>query len=71
MECCKLISDIKKEIMSTYDLILNEGIEKGIVKEKINTIIKGYQNGLSLEILSSLTGFSIEEITLIIENHGK
>ena len=66
--------------MSTYDLILKEGIAegiekgiekgiaKGIEKEKINTIVKGYKKGLSLEILSSLTGFSINEITLIIES---
>lgn len=54
--------------MSTYDLILKEGIAEGIEKEKINTIVKGYKKGLSLEILSSLTGFSINEITLIIES---
>ncbi|MBK6947848.1 MAG: hypothetical protein IPH16_07110 [Haliscomenobacter sp.] len=72
---------IKEEVMSTYDMILQEGIQKGIEqgiqeglqqgKEKNVTevVLRGYQNGVSFEILCLLTGLSEEEVKAIIAQH--
>lgn len=73
---------IKEEVMSTYDMILQEGIEQGIQKgieqglqkgkeKKVNEVVlRGYQNGVSFEILCLLTGLSEEEVKAIIAQHG-
>ncbi|MBK8655849.1 MAG: hypothetical protein IPN20_18480 [Haliscomenobacter sp.] len=69
---------IKEEVMSTYDMILQEGIEQGIQKEQGGPPRKGkgtkgpgYQNGVSFEILCLLTGLSEEEVKAIIAQHGE
>jgi predicted transposase/invertase (TIGR01784 family) len=73
---------IKEEVMSTYDMILQEGIEQGIQKgieqglqqgkeKNVNEVVlRGYQNGVSFEILCLLTGLSEEEVKAIIAQHG-
>ncbi len=85
---------IKEEVMSTYDMILQEGIEQGLQKgieqgiqkgieqgiqeglqkgkeKKVNEVVlRGYQNGVSFEILCLLTGLSEEEVKAIIAQHG-
>jgi len=69
---------IKEEVMSTYDMILQEGIEQGIQKglqqgkeKKVNEVVlRGHQNGVSFEILCLLTGLSEEEVKAIIAQHG-
>jgi len=47
-----------------------KGIEKGIEKKTIDVIIKGKQNGISINMLSNITGLSIKEIKKIIEKHS-
>ncbi len=44
--------------MSTYDMI----IEKGIEREKIEVILRGFNNGATLEFLSKITDTSIAQI---------
>ena len=65
---------IKEEVMSTYDMILQEGIEQGLQKgkeKKVNEVVlRGYQNGVSFEILCLLTGLSEEEVKAVIAQHG-
>ncbi|MBK8652731.1 MAG: Rpn family recombination-promoting nuclease/putative transposase [Haliscomenobacter sp.] len=89
---------IKEEVMSTYDMILQEGIQKGIEQglqkgieqgiqkgiqkgieqglqkgkeKKVNEVVlRGYQNGVSFEILCLLTGLGEEEVKAIIAQHG-
>ncbi|MBV6428328.1 MAG: hypothetical protein KIPDCIKN_02855 [Haliscomenobacter sp.] len=85
---------IKEEVMSTYDMILQEGIEQGIQKgiqkgieqgiqkgieqglqqgkeKNVNEVVlRGYQNGVSFEILCLLTGLSEVEVKAIIAQHG-
>jgi predicted transposase/invertase (TIGR01784 family) len=77
---------IKEEVMSTYDMILQEGIEQGIQKgieqgiqqglqqgkeKNVNEVVlRGYRNGVSFEILCLLTGLSEEEVKAIIAQHG-
>jgi hypothetical protein len=69
-------------IMTLYDSILEEGIEKGIEqgiergieqgiergieKAKKQTVLSGYKNGISIEILCLLTGYSEVQVWQIL-----
>ncbi|MDU4478291.1 MAG: hypothetical protein E7I90_13535, partial [Clostridium sp.] len=44
-----------------------EGIEKGIEKGKIEVVKKSIQKGLDNEIIADITGLTIEKIELIRE----
>ncbi len=44
---------------------IKEGIEKGIKNEKLDTVINGLKENLSLELISKLTNLSIAEIKKI------
>ena len=39
--------------MSTYDLIMQEGMEKGMKKGMEKAIVNGFKKGLSIDVLSS------------------
>lgn len=52
--------------MSTYDLILQEGMEKGMEK----MIINGYQKGFTLDMLSSMAELSVAKIEKILNKYG-
>ncbi len=66
-----LPSKIKNEIMSTYDMILDEGLQKGLqkgLKEGLQkVVVNGYQKGLSIELLASMTELSKEEVIEILK----
>lgn len=63
--------DLKDKIMSTYDYLIQEGIEKGIEKGIEQTILNAYANKIDLETIRLITGKSIEEIKAIIEKEKK
>ena len=44
----------------------NQGIDQGIDITKINTVKKGYQNGLSVELLANITDLTVEKVEEII-----
>jgi predicted transposase/invertase (TIGR01784 family) len=46
-----------------------EGIEIGKVEEKENIVVKGFENGVSLDIISSMTGLSNDEVNAILKKH--
>lgn len=48
-----------------------EGEQIGIQKGKFEVVINGYNNGLSIPILTNITGFSEDEILRILEEHKK
>jgi predicted transposase/invertase (TIGR01784 family) len=56
--------------MTIFDEIeqegIKQGIEQGIKKEKQNTIIRSWQNGLAIPMISNITGVSIAEIKKVI-----
>ncbi len=65
---------IKTEIMTTFEIAEQRGIEKGIEKgmqkgieqNKVEIILKGYQKGASIEFLADITGLSAERVKEII-----
>ncbi len=68
----------KSELMTTYEMIeqigvekgiekgMQKGIEKGIEQNKVEIILKGYQKGASIEFLAEITGFTVERVDEII-----
>jgi len=59
--------------MSTYEQIekkgFEKGIEKGIKSEKMRLIIQGYKKGISIELLSDISGLSLVMVQKIIHEH--
>ncbi|MEZ4902593.1 MAG: hypothetical protein R2822_13000 [Spirosomataceae bacterium] len=63
----KLPEETMKKVMSTYDRILAEGMEKGIEK----TILNAFDNDLSLETIRVITGESIEKIKVVLQRNNR
>ena len=51
-----------KIAMSTAEILIEKGIEKGIEKDKIDTARKMKARGLATELIAEITGLSPEEI---------
>ncbi len=49
---------------------IEKGIEKGVLKEKIDVILRGHSNGISLPILSNITGLTEKEVSQIINTYA-
>jgi hypothetical protein len=73
-----LVSELPKHkqpnVMTLYDSIIEEGIEKGLQKgreegreeTKKQTVLTGYKNGVSIDILCLLTGYGEVEVLQIL-----
>ncbi|MCR9099314.1 MAG: Rpn family recombination-promoting nuclease/putative transposase [bacterium] len=48
---------------------LEQGIEKGIDQEKQLTVIRGYENGVALELIAKVVDLSLDEVKRIIASH--
>ena len=65
--------------MTTYTRIAEEnqqiGIQKGeqigIQKEKVEIVLKAYDNGVDIPLISNITDLSEEQILSILKEHGK
>ncbi|HAY70547.1 MAG TPA: hypothetical protein DCX89_01525 [Saprospirales bacterium] len=76
-ELTTLLEDLplqtKSKIMTTYEQIekkgFEKGIEKGVESEKMRLIIQGYKKGYSIEVLSDISGLSLEMVQKIIQEH--
>lgn len=68
----KAIRDYNSSILASKQEGIQEGIQKGIQegiqKEKIQNVINGLKKGYSPEILSDITGLSVQKIKEIQEN---
>ena len=52
--------------MTAYEAL----IQRGIKQSKIQAIVKGYEAGASIELLSIQTDLSEEEVKKIIKEHA-
>ncbi|MBK7467393.1 MAG: hypothetical protein IPJ43_11520 [Saprospiraceae bacterium] len=70
-----LNSNIKSEIMTTYDLLISKCEAKGKAEGKVEgeqmatrrMILAAYQNNIPLETIAKMAGMTIEEIKLILK----
>jgi len=46
---------------------INQGLNKGIELNKIDTVKKGYLNGISNDLLVNISGLSLQQVEEIIE----
>ena len=70
---------IKNDVMTAYESLIKKGEERGIeigielgkLAGKMETIVIGYKNGVSIEILALLTGFSEDKVQDIIDEYNR
>jgi hypothetical protein len=60
-------SEINNNIMSLYDKLMSEGIEKGIEK----AIINAHDNGIALDTIRLITGETAEKIQEVLKKNGR
>jgi hypothetical protein len=48
---------------------LEQGIEKGIDQEKQLSVIRGYENGVAVELIAKIVDWSLDEVKPIIAYH--
>ena len=58
-----------RDMFSLIDTAKKDGEEKGRAEKEIEIVIKSDEEGLSPEIISKITGLSIEEINRILNKH--
>jgi predicted transposase YdaD len=66
-------------MMTTYDQLIEKGLQKGKIEGKQEgirvaqreIILKGYDKGLSISFLVSLSGLPKEEVNEILQEHHK
>ena len=57
-----MIFDAYRDIKNSLDTAKKEGKAEGKAEEKVETALKMKQKGLDLNLISDITGLSIEEI---------
>jgi predicted transposase/invertase (TIGR01784 family) len=67
--------DIKQNMMSTYDMILQKGRKEGKQEGKLEgleeVVLRGHKNGLSIDTLSAITGLPEKEVEGIIAKYSR
>ena len=64
LEIIPIMIDIK-----SYGLY-QKGINQEISQAKIEMIIKGFKSGISIELLTNISGISIEEISSLLKKNN-
>ena len=64
-----IASEQHTKMVDAQDLI-KQGVDKGIIEERVNTVIKLHKKGKSNQEISDLLDLSIEEVVQIIDNHN-
>ena len=62
----KVSINIKNTAMTTAEQLISQGINQGIQINKMNTVKKGYLNGISPAMLANISDLSIEQVEEII-----
>ena len=47
-----------------------KGISQGLSQAKIEMVIKGFQSGISIDLLSKISGLSTEEISTLLKTNN-
>lgn len=55
--------------MSIFDEIEQRGIKEGIKEEKRNIIIRSWENGIGILMISNITNASISEIEKVVADY--
>ncbi|MGB3130594.1 MAG: hypothetical protein WBB26_02870 [Saprospiraceae bacterium] len=50
--------------------LYQKGINQEISQAKIEMIIKGFKSGISIELLTNISGISIEEISSLLKKNN-
>jgi predicted transposase/invertase (TIGR01784 family) len=66
-----LPTKLSDAMMSLYDELIQEGIEKGIEKEKIEVILKAFDNQIGISMIELLTNEGEARILEILREHGR
>jgi len=64
-----IASEQHTKMVDAQDLI-KQGVDKGIIDERVNTVIKLHKKGKPTQEISDLLDLSIEEVAQIIDNHN-
>ena len=70
---------IKEEAMSAYDQLIAkgkaegklEGKAEGIAEGKAEVVINSFKNGISISMISNITGLTIKEVEEILTGNKK
>jgi predicted transposase/invertase (TIGR01784 family) len=63
--------DLNTTIMSIYDQLIAEGVEKGIERELEKTVLNAFDNQISLETIRIISGETIEKINEILKRNAR
>jgi hypothetical protein len=58
---------IKPYVFQLYDKAKEEGIQEGIEKVKVETILAAYRKGLTLELISEIVNLPLEKVKAVIQ----
>ena len=59
---------IKIDIKS--DGLYLKGFSQGLSQAKVEIVIKGFKNGISIDLLSKISGLSTEEISTLLKTNN-
>jgi len=67
LKCEEGGQEIMCEITERFiEMGIEQGLEQGIEKNKLETVEASLKQGLSIEIIASITGLTVEEIKKIV-----
>ena len=61
-----MLSAIKLEDLPSYEIGIEKGMEQGIEKNKIETVVNAHNAGLTVNKISQITGLTEKEINKIL-----
>ncbi len=63
--------NIKENIMTTYNQIIQKGKTEGKIEGKIEVVLNASQQGLPIDIIANITNLDVKEVENILKEHRK